>query len=712
MGKNCIGDDTETKECNTQACAVDGAFGKWSNFSECSRECGGGEMTRSRKCDSPKPQNGGKDCVGDTIETKVCNTQNCSSQCNWNHYPKTCVQGHNLKKYLGNTKSLTECKSLCMGRKDCLAVEYGVDYKGKGYPQPGDCLLQSSVDTENCDGGYWNLDLHVKPEKECAPKDNDAYAEKVCKGKCVHLKGNCGTMMGCGGQKFNVSKHCPVTCAITCPVISGATSCNADKGCKYYTGATMKHSQGETCSSWCSKHGMDCAGMYDDTGNTCNAKSSHTCGYTGDASDNDWICDCKAKVPEPESSTKYELLPAGLYECPAGAEKITTEDECGSAFKAIKAKYNLNNKRPLYAGDWNHVPAFCSVQRPGDDTPHFNRNTKPSNPKGYSLICKSQVPKDNDAYAEKVCKGKCVHLKGNCGTMMGCGGQKFDVSKHCPVTCAAGDGAFGKWSNFSECSKDCDGGEMTRSRKCDSPKPQNGGKNCVGDEIETKECNTQNCPGDGEFGKGSAFSKCSKECGGGQMTRSRSCDSPKPQYGGKDCVGDKIETKACNTQNCPTEPEEGKWILQKKDVCFAAKGNKPGFFDIQKVDGKLDGIKLVHKSGSVSCALFGDSNWGCNGNNIGVLVTGKQNKVIFPGSVASGKSWYTMAGHTSKSKSLVFKTASKTLSAVNGISMKVWYGEDLYNSTEIDNGGTSCADVYAMFKDITPAPPEEALFVR
>merc|ERR1712048_1508884 len=498
-GKNCIGDDTETKECNTQACAVDGAFGKWSNFSECSKACGGGEMTRSRKCDSPKPQNGGKDCVGDTIETKLCNIQNCSSECSWNHYPKTCVQGHNLKKYLGNTKSLTECKSLCMGRKDCLAVEYGVDYKGKGYPQPGDCLLQSSVDTENCDGGYWNLDLHVKPEKECAPKDNDAYAEKVCKGKCVHLKGNCGTMMGCGGQKFNVSKHCPVTCAITCPVISGATSCNADKGCKYYTGATMKHSQGETCSSWCSKHGMDCAGMYDDTGNTCNAKSSHTCGYTGDASDNDWICDCKAKVPEPESSTKYELLPAGLYECPAGAEKITTEDECGSAFKAIKAKYNLNNKRPLYAGDWNHVPAFCSVQRPGDDTPHFNRNTKPSNPKGYSLICKSQVPKDNDAYAEKVCKGKCVHLKGNCGTMMGCGGQKFDVSKHCPVTCAAVDGAFGKWSNFSECSKDCDGGEMTRSRKCDSPKPQNGGKNCVGDEIETKECNTQNCPVDGAF---------------------------------------------------------------------------------------------------------------------------------------------------------------------------------------------------------------------
>merc|ERR1712048_1196021 len=127
-------------------------------------------------------------------------------------------------------------------------------------------------------------------------------------------------------------------------------------------------------------------------------------------------------------------------------------------------------------------------------------------------------------------------------------------------------------------------------------------------------------PVDGSFGRWSLFSKCSKDCGGGQMTRSRSCDSPKPQHGGKDCVGDKIETKACNTQNCPTEPEEGKWILQKKDVCFAAKGNKPGFFDIQKVDGKLDGIKLVHKSGSVSCALFGDSNWGCNGNNIGVLV--------------------------------------------------------------------------------------------
>ena len=48
------------------------------------------------------------------------------------------------------------------------------------------------------------------------------------------------------------------------------------------------------------------------------------------------------------------------------------------------------------------------------------------------------APKDNDAYAEKVCKGKCVHLKKSCGTMLGCGDQEFDVSKHCPVTCAAG----------------------------------------------------------------------------------------------------------------------------------------------------------------------------------------------------------------------------------------------------------------------------------
>lgn len=33
--------------------------------------------------------------------------------------------------------------------------------------------------------------------------------------------------------------------------------------------------------------------------------------------------------------------------------------------------------------------------------------------------------------------------------------------------------------------------------------------------------------------------------------RSRLCNNPTPQFGGKDCVGDATENQICNKQDCP-----------------------------------------------------------------------------------------------------------------------------------------------------------------
>merc|ERR1719326_1652329 len=56
---------------------VNGKFGKWSKWSKCSKKCGGGEKTRTRACDNPKPEFGGKDCTGKTEQTKKCNVRKC-----------------------------------------------------------------------------------------------------------------------------------------------------------------------------------------------------------------------------------------------------------------------------------------------------------------------------------------------------------------------------------------------------------------------------------------------------------------------------------------------------------------------------------------------------------------------------------------------------------------------------------------------------------
>ncbi|RNA19970.1 A disintegrin and metallo ase with thrombospondin motifs 20, partial [Brachionus plicatilis] len=56
---------------------VDGGFSEWSEFTSCSRSCGGGVRKRYRTCDNPEPKNGGKYCVGKRVWYESCNTQNC-----------------------------------------------------------------------------------------------------------------------------------------------------------------------------------------------------------------------------------------------------------------------------------------------------------------------------------------------------------------------------------------------------------------------------------------------------------------------------------------------------------------------------------------------------------------------------------------------------------------------------------------------------------
>ena len=61
--------------------------------------------------------------------------------------------------------------------------------------------------------------------------------------------------------------------------------------------------------------------------------------------------------------------------------------------------------------------------------------------------------------------------------------------------CVTGDGGWTQWSSWSSCSKTCGVGSRTRTRTCTNPVPEGGGADCVGPNNRTKSCNKFVCPG-------------------------------------------------------------------------------------------------------------------------------------------------------------------------------------------------------------------------
>jgi len=139
--------------------------------------------------------------------------------------------------------------------------------------------------------------------------------------------------------------------------------------------------------------------------------------------------------------------------------------------------------------------------------------------------------------------------------------------KECPV-----DGGYSEWTAFSLCNAECGGGTKTRTRTCTNPKPQYGGKVCInGKPEEEVVCNTQLCPVDGGFGAWTDWSSCPKTCGGASTTRSRECNNPTPQNGGKECNGNKKEAKICSPDPCHDNGGFTQWSAWSK--CSATCGD-------------------------------------------------------------------------------------------------------------------------------------------
>ncbi|XP_060558845.1 coadhesin-like [Ruditapes philippinarum] len=97
-GLDCAGDSMQSKVCVKQLCPVHGGWSKWSHWESCSVTCDIGIQRRHRNCSNPYPARFGDHCFGESMDDKICTPGPCanggwSNWGSWSTCSVTCDDG-------------------------------------------------------------------------------------------------------------------------------------------------------------------------------------------------------------------------------------------------------------------------------------------------------------------------------------------------------------------------------------------------------------------------------------------------------------------------------------------------------------------------------------------------------------------------------------------------------------------------------------------
>ncbi|XP_029005418.1 SCO-spondin [Betta splendens] len=524
-GLPCVGPHREDQVCVTSPCDRDGGWSQWSSWTQCTKSCGGGVQSRRRECDSPSPEWEGAYCEGLGFQVMSCNTNHCPvppcsqvpgtafsscgpscprscddlTYCEWRCEPGCyCTEG----------KVLSENGTVCVEREDCPCLELSI---GR-WLEPGETTeSHDGCNNCTCEGGRLNCTRYPCPISgnwcewsEWTPCSRTCGAESVSRYRSCSCPEPRAGGADCPGEHEIHSgvgvqiqrQPCPVV--TFCPVHGSWSSWSAWSDCDGCLGSATRTRE---CNSPPARFGgLPCLGE------TRQRRSCHdnitVCSDCGGGQE-EWPCGkpCPRSCSDLHGDTVCLDPPGCSPSCGCPDDMVLQDDVCVSRDEC-RCKYH-NSSATVDLNSTNAAWLW-----PGGYDWHF------ANP-GDSIIsdCKN-------------CSCEAGILQ--CQSVPGC---------HV-------DGGWSQWGAWSECSLSCAGGVKFRSRQCDNPFPQSGGRGCVGVTEQQKNCNIHPCTDSvGNWQLWSSWSVCSVSCGGGQQSRNRLCSSPP-------CSGLSRQSKTCNTQVC------------------------------------------------------------------------------------------------------------------------------------------------------------------
>ncbi|XP_060072936.1 coadhesin-like [Ylistrum balloti] len=221
-GNDCEGSASDTQNCTLIPCPINGNWGSWQIWSDCSTTCGVGVMNRSRECDNPPPQYDGEDCVGPASETSTCANITCPPPGTWNNWSTwtdcsvSCGQGISRKTRTCDDSAGGDCIGADLETKGCQIF--------KCYDSWGiwsDCSLTCGAGLRSrnrtCDGKYTGQECgwHTPTFVDVKSCDNTATCpDSFCASRSANCSYNhpnrCDMYITCDARKVMHEQICNV----------------------------------------------------------------------------------------------------------------------------------------------------------------------------------------------------------------------------------------------------------------------------------------------------------------------------------------------------------------------------------------------------------------------------------------------------------------------------------------------------------------------